>query len=163
MTRYLVTMVNKYSLILKFVVTFRICEIICAIMSYKLEIRKSIYNLVGHIPKREILNIFRNENISKTTIYRTISECEQGIPCLNLPKSGRPKLLTENRANGICESAKDRVGTSLRKLSRRFNVSHETVRRVLQKKGLKYRKRRKCPRYTEDQLRRIPICCRRLR
>lgn len=132
-------------------------------MSYKLEIRKSIYNLVGHVPKREILNIFRNQNVSKTTIYRTIAECEQGIPCLNLPKSGRPKLLTENRANRMCGIAKDRVGTSYRKLSRRFNVSHETVRRILQKKGLRYRKRRKCPRYTEDQLRRIPICCRRLR
>lgn len=132
-------------------------------MSYKLEIRKSIYKLVGRVPKPEILRIFLNENISKTTIYRTIAECEQGIPCLNLPKSGRPRVLDEARENRVVQSVKHKVGTSCRKLGRRFRVCHSTIQRTIQRNNLKFRKRRKCPRYTENQLQRIPICCRALR
>ena len=85
-------------------------------MSYKLEIRKSIYSLVGQLPKSQIINIFRDQNISPATIYRTISECEQGIPCLNLPKSGRPKSLSETIANRLIEIAKNRVGASYCKI-----------------------------------------------
>lgn len=132
-------------------------------MSYKLETRKSIYSLVGRLPKREIVDIFQNENISKTTIYRTIAECEQGIPCLNLPKSGRPKVLSEVRENRVVESARHKVGTSHRKLARRFHVSNSTIQRTLERRNLTYRKRRKCPKYTQNQLQRIPICCRALR
>lgn len=132
-------------------------------MSYKLEIRKSIYKLVGRLPKREIVRILETENISKTTIYRTIAECEQGIPCLNLPKSGRPKVLSAVRENRVIESARHTVGTSQRKLARRFHVAHATIQRTLKRNNLKFRKRRKCPRYTQNQLQRIPICCRALR
>jgi hypothetical protein len=40
--------------------------------------------------KRDIVAIYRNQNISKTTIYRLIRECEEGLPCtsMNLPKTG---------------------------------------------------------------------------
>ncbi|KAJ8943620.1 hypothetical protein NQ318_016598 [Aromia moschata] len=58
----------------------------------------NIYDfIVGRVPKAEIFRIFENENISRRTIYRTIAECEQGIPCLNLPKSGRPRVFTAQR------------------------------------------------------------------
>lgn len=60
-------------------------------ISYKLEIPKNIYQLAGQILKREIVNIFKDQNVSFATIYRTIKECQQGIPCVNLPKSERPK------------------------------------------------------------------------
>lgn len=132
-------------------------------MSYKLEIRKSIYNLVGRMPKREIVNVFRDQNIGRTTIYRTIRECEEGIACMNLPKSGRPQLLPPNRINRLIQSAQDRVGTSSRKLARRFGISHMTVSRTLARNDLKFRKRKKCPKYTAAQLERIPRCCRALR
>ena len=85
------------------------------------------------MPKREIVNLFRLQNISKTTVYRTIADCEQGTRCLGLPKSGCPKLLIENHANRICESAKNRVGESFRE----DFMSHETIRKVLQKGGVK--------------------------
>ncbi|KAJ8977113.1 hypothetical protein NQ317_005241 [Molorchus minor] len=41
---------------------------------------------VGRVPKAEIFRIFENETIPRRTIYRTIADCEQGIPCLNLRK-----------------------------------------------------------------------------
>lgn len=132
-------------------------------MSYKLGFRKSIYNLVGRMPKREIVRIFENENISRTTIYRTIAECEQGIPCMNLPKSGRPRIFTRQRSERLVRRAKNRVGVSIRKLSREYRTSKNTVSRELERNGLKYRKRRKCPKYTPNQLARIPRCCRQLR
>lgn len=75
-------------------------------MAYKLELRKSIYNLVGQVPKSEIIRIFENQNISRRTIYRTIAECEQGIPCTNLPKSGRPRIFTRIRTERLIRREK---------------------------------------------------------
>lgn len=56
-------------------------------MTYKLEIR-SIYNLVGRIPKPEVIRIFQNQNISRRSIYPSMAECKYRIPCEILPKSG---------------------------------------------------------------------------
>lgn len=137
---------------------------ICFIrMSYKLELRKSIYKLVGRVSNTEILRIFENENISRRTIYRTIAECEQGIPCLNLPKSGRPRVFTAERAVRLVQRARNTTGMSVRRLARQFGTSKSTVSLQLKRNGLKYRKRRKCPAYTQAQLLRIPRCCRQLR
>jgi transposase len=132
-------------------------------MSYKLEIRKSIYKLVGRIPKAEICRIFQNENISRRTIYRTIAECEQGIPCLNLPKSGRPRAFTAQRSERLVRRAKNQIGMSTRRLARQYRSSKSTISLELRRNGLKYRKRRKCPKYSQAQLLRIPRCCRQLR
>lgn len=132
-------------------------------MAYKLEIRKSIYNLVGRIPKAELIRIFENQNISRRTIYRTIAECEQGIPCVNLPKSGRPRVFNGARLERLVRRAKNTLGISVRKLARQYQTSKSTISRELSRNALKYRKRRKAPKYTANQLARIPICCRALR
>ncbi|KAJ8914300.1 hypothetical protein NQ315_011285 [Exocentrus adspersus] len=92
-------------------------------MAYKLDIRKSVYNLVGRLPKRGIVKIFRDQNVAVSTIYKTIAECEQGIPCVNLSKSGRPKALSNAQSNRLVEAAKNRLGKSTRKLAHRFHYS----------------------------------------
>lgn len=140
-----------------------VTEVDCVVMAYKLQFRKSVYNLVGHMPRAEIVRLFENQNVSRRTVYRAIAECEEGLPCLNLPKSGRPRLLTGHRANWLIESAKNKIGMSLRKLSRRYGVSKDTISRELKRRGIQYRKRKKCPKYTQNQLARIPRCCRALR
>lgn len=132
-------------------------------MAYKIKTREFIYNLVGRMRKVDIVNMFEGPNISRATIYRTIRECEEGIPCVNLPKSGRPRVLTDVRAGRLRESAKERVGVSTRRLGRRFGVSHMTAHREIRRSGMSFRKRRKCPKYTAAQLQRIPRCCRALR
>jgi transposase len=132
-------------------------------MSYKINLRLSIYNLVGRMPKRDIVDIYREQNISKSTIYRTIKECEEGIPCVNLPKSGRPRVLNQLRQGRLIQAAKHKIGISQRKLARKFNVGKTTVFRTLSSDNIVFRKRRKAPKYTEAQLERIPRCCRTLR
>lgn len=132
-------------------------------MSYKIDIRRGVYNLVGRMSKRDIVDIYRDQNISKSTIYRTIKECQEGIPCVNLPKSGRPRVLNQLRQGRLIEAAKHKIGISQRKLARRFNVGKTTVFRTLSNKNIVFRKRRKAPKYTEAQLERIPRCCRALR
>ncbi|XP_050500950.1 uncharacterized protein LOC126880917 [Diabrotica virgifera virgifera] len=119
--------------------------------------------MVGRMSKRDIVNIYRDQNISKSTIYRTIRECEEGIPCINLRKSGRPRILNHIREARLIEAAKNKIGDSQRKLARRFHVGKTTVYRTLSSNNIIYRERRKAPKYTEDQLERIPRCCRALR
>lgn len=60
-------------------------------------------------------------NISCTTFYRAIRECEEGIPCNTSSKNGWPRIFTELRA---IESAREKIGVSTRHLVR---VSHITV------------------------------------
>lgn len=116
------------------------------------------------MPKRQIVHLFEDENISRSTVYQTIRECEEGIPCQNLPKSGRPRKLAAAGLQGrLLHSAENRIGASTRKLARRFHVSHTTIVREIKKNTLKYRKRQKCPKYSDAQLERIPRCCRYLR
>ena len=135
---------DKYSLLLQLIIPFHRCQIIYTVMSHKLEIRNNSSNLFGQMRNVEFLTFHALKIILRQPFTESIAQCEQGIWCLNLQKSGFPKLLINNRANRICKSAKIRVGSSYRKLSRRFNVFHETVRRVLQKGCLKCRKRLKC-------------------
>lgn len=133
------------------------------VMAYKLDIRKSVCRLVGQLPKKEIVRLFQGENISKATIYRTIRECEEGIPCVNLPKSGRPRKLSEAQQDRLARMMKDTIGKSTRKVAPRFGISSATVCRYNARRGLKYRKRKKAPQYSNAQLARIPRCCRNLR
>ncbi|KAF2882618.1 hypothetical protein ILUMI_23556 [Ignelater luminosus] len=51
--------------------------------------------------------------MSPATIYRTIAECEQGIPCLDLQKCRRPKALSMATPNRLIETAKNRVDLEL--------------------------------------------------
>lgn len=106
-------------------------------------------------------NIFCNQKVSKTTIYRIIAEYEQGIPCINLRRSGRPKLLTTHTKT---------ISVKMQKIELEYYVDScpgDLMFLIKQKyiaaKISKCRKRRKCPRYTEDQLRIILIYSRRLR
>jgi hypothetical protein len=82
-------------------------------ISYKLKLQNGIYNLVGQMLKRDIVAIYRNQNISKTTIYRIIRECEEDLPYMNLHKTGRSGVLNHPRLQNLIESAKSikRVST----------------------------------------------------
>jgi hypothetical protein len=78
-------------------------------ISYKLKLQNGIYNLL----KRDIVAIYRNQNISKTTIYRIIRECEEDLPYMNLHKAGRSGVFNHPRLQNLIESAKNikRVST----------------------------------------------------
>jgi len=59
-------------------------------------------------------------------------------------------------------AACNKVGTSLRKLARRFDSNRMTVSRSLKREGVQYYKRERAPKYTDKQLEEIPSMCRRL-
>lgn len=132
-------------------------------MAYKLNIRKSVADLFGKISKREILTVFKGENVSRATIYRAIKDCENGIKPENKPKSGRPPKLDKKTTKKLVAAAKDKVGQSSRRLGRKFGVSHVTAHRILKRNGVGRRARKRAPKYTGKQLIKIPKCCRALR
>lgn len=61
------------------------------------------------------------------------------------------------------KSAENKVGVSQRKLSKKFSVSKSCIQKNLKKVDLKYRKRKKAPKYSDQQLDSIPKKCRKMR
>jgi transposase len=55
-----------------------------------------------------------------------------------------------------------KTGISTRRLSLKFNVSHQTICNNLKSAGIKYYKKRKAPKYTDKQLKEVPTRARRL-
>ena len=87
--------------------------------------------------KSEIVKIFKKQNISVSTIYRTIKDCENSVPIKNKSKSGRPRIVDQ-----------------------RYSVSHMTIQRELKRNAIVYRKRKKVPKYTVNEMERVRSCCR---
>lgn len=48
--------------------------------------------------------MFQGPNISRTTIYRAIRPLEEEMPCLNVPKSRKSRILTVFNAIGKCKT-----------------------------------------------------------
>lgn len=97
------------------------------------------------------------QDISISKIYQAIKDCQEGIHCINLPKSGQLK------GRRLIERAKNEVGTTMRKLSRINHILCSTVSRTNARNNLNCRKIRKALKYTAVQWGRIPRCCRALR
>lgn len=89
------------------------------------------------------------------TIYRTIKEWKEGISCIYLPKGYGLRALCQLRKARLIHAAKHKIGTSQRKLYRKFNVAKNMVFKALTSKNIVFRKRRKALKYTEAQLGRI--------
>ena len=60
-----------------------------------MDLQKSIKNLVGYMRKSEIVKIFKKQNISVSTIYRTIKDCVNNVQIMNKSKGGRPQILDQ--------------------------------------------------------------------
>lgn len=132
-------------------------------MSYKLDLRKQVANLFGRLKTSEILNVFKDKPISRRTIFTVLKDCRDGKKQENKSIPGRPPKLSARTTRKLLSSAKNKVGQSTRKLARKFGISNSTVHGILSKNNVIYRKRRRAPKYTAEQLEKIPICCRALR
>lgn len=44
---------------------------------YKLELQNPIYSLIGQIPKRDTVSIYRIQHVSRTTNSSVIKKCEK--------------------------------------------------------------------------------------
>lgn len=132
-------------------------------MSYKLDLRRSVANLFGRLGTREILEVFKEQPISRATIFNVLKDCREGKEQKNKKIPGRPSKLSAQTTKKLLSSAKNKVGQSTRKLARKFAISKDTVHRILKKNNVIYRKRQRAPKYTQQQLEKIPKCCRALR
>lgn len=132
-------------------------------MSYKLDLRKSVASCFGRLSTKQILEVFKDKPITARTIYNVLRDCREGKEQENKKKSGRPPSLGNRAVQNLLKGAKNKIGSSQRKLSRKYGVSQRTVGRILKKNNLQVRKRKTAPKYTAKQLENIPKCCRALR
>lgn len=132
-------------------------------VSTQIDLRKRVYALLGTNNKNFTLHHFLQEGISRRTLYNIFSRYDNNIEAENKKKSGRPPKLNEKQCKKLKECAQNKIGVSLRKLSRKFNVSKTCISDTLHKNSIKCFKRSKAPLYTEKQLAEIPKKCRLLR
>jgi predicted transcriptional regulator len=62
--------------------------------------------------KYEMYQLFKDKNISKSTIYQTIKDCENGLPCVVKPKIGEPRVADSKKVRNVLPSIKNLVEVS---------------------------------------------------
>jgi hypothetical protein len=60
-----------------------------------------VYQLVGQKKKYEIYQLFKDKNLSKSTIYQTIKGCENGLPCVVKPKIAKSSGAVTKKAGNV--------------------------------------------------------------
>ena len=86
---------------------------------------------------REISKIL---NRSRMTVKRWASITRKGQDIrMAKPKSGRPKIISEEIENNIVQMIKENNGASITKLAVRIGISRNTISKILAKKGYKYK------------------------
>lgn len=113
-----------------------------------------------NISTKEIVRRFKSIGIAQNTIYSMIKKLDRDKSNLDMKRTGRPSTWTKVKLAKLGKKAKNQVGTSQNKLAALFKVHQSTICRTLAKKNIHYRKRTKCPQYTEAQLEKIPRLCR---
>lgn len=99
-------------------------------------LRQRVYVMLGQHDRKFVLNHFLNENISRRTIYSIFERFEKGLPADNIRKPGRKPCLAPVKRQKLKQAAVNKIGSSIRKLARKFGISKETVRQNLLKMGV---------------------------
>ena len=129
----------------------------------KVDVRKRVYSVLGRMEKTDVVKHFQTEGVPRRTIYNIIKRYESGLPYEDKPRQGHPAKLNKQQLQKLKNNAENHVGTSQRKLEKKFEVSRPCTQRILKKIGLKHYKRQCAPKYTRKQLEQIPGKCRKLR
>lgn len=112
--------------------------------------------------KKDIVNHLLKEGFSRPTIYKAIQRKEQGLGIQDLPRSGRPRILSKKRVKRLVNTVENKVGISCRKIAPKFKISKDTINRYLHRENVRYYKRDKTPYYSSDQEASVRRTCRRL-
>jgi hypothetical protein len=88
-------------------------------MVYQLDLRKSIYQLVGQRKIYEIYQLFKDNNIWKSII----KDCQNDLSCLLKPKIAKLQVGDSKKVRNVLQSFKNRVGASSRLVARK-TTSH---------------------------------------
>lgn len=95
-------------------------------VDFQNHLRSRVYDMLGRLPKKEVLAHFLHENISRSTIYSIFKRYEEGQDAIGVKKSGRPKILTPAALKKLRNSAIGKRGKSNRVLSRQ----HHTINTI---------------------------------
>ncbi|CAM4802725.1 unnamed protein product [Rotaria magnacalcarata] len=132
-------------------------------MTKQVDLRRCVYALLGQMSKVHLVKHLQVENIPRATIYRIIKRSEDGLPCEDMARKGRSSKLNKQRQQKLEDCTENTVGVTQRKIASKFNVSRSCIRRNLNKVGLKYYKRQRAPKYTQQQLELMPAKCQKRR
>ena len=117
-------------------------------------LQNSVEKLIVKNPnsnKRFIVNYFMKQGYAERTIYNMLNRISDGKASNQSHVSNVSKIWTPKRNYQLKRLAKNKVGVSSSKLSRKFSVHRSTINRQLIKLGISYRKRVKTPLYNEVQ------------
>jgi len=92
---------------------------------------------------------FELMKISKRTTYNILKSASADR---KEGSGGHNKLMTVLEENQLKRLVNGKSGVSQRKLAAKFNVSQTTIAKKIKKVGLKYRKKKKVPKVTKNQL-----------
>ena len=110
---------------------------------------------------KHTVNHFKNENIPVRTIYNIITRYRKHNSTNCLPKTGRPKKISDQEPKTLVRLVDNKVGVSQHPLGRRFGLNQSTIIRNLKKRtSVRIYKRRSAPKYiSEDQQKRAKSNC----
>ena len=120
------------------------------------------YLNVANRKKNLTVNHFLNKKIPRRTIYNVIMKYEECGHRGDKKRSSRPKKLSSKHISRLKNFAKHNTGISLRLLASKFRVSHETIHAYLKDMNIKYYKKQRAPKYSDQQLQEVPTRARRL-
>ena len=102
--------------------------------------------------KAEAANHFIKEGYCRTTVYAYINRELNGQALKPAANGGHSSTWTRKNKTTLKRLTNNRKGVSQRKLARKFNVNQSTICRQLAKMKIQYRKRKKTPKYNDEQL-----------
>ena len=106
----------------------------------------------GDRSKAQFVTDMVKAGFQKRTIYRVIKNIQNGLDVSRKPGSGRKKTAwTQEKERQLCHEADHTVGISFRMLSRKYKIHDKTVKKVLEKNGIKMYHRKKVPRVDRNQ------------
>ena len=106
--------------------------------------------------KNVTVNHFLKEKIPHRTIYNVIMKYEECGHIGDKPRFGRPKKLSQRHRTRLKRLVNHNTDISLRRLTSTFRVSHQTIRTYLKDINIKYYKKQRAPKYTDQQLQEVP-------
>lgn len=125
-----------------------------------MELQKSVASFYGKRSTTEILELFKDKLISRSTIFRVSNDFRDGKEQENKTKSIDQLYSTTEQQQLL--SAKNKVGQLQRKSAKKYGISQPTVGHSSRRNNLNVHKCKNSPKYTAKQLEKIPKCCRTL-
>ena len=120
------------------------------------------YLSVANRKKNLTVNHFLNEKIPRRIIYNVITKYEECDHIGDKKRSGRSKEPSSKHISQLKNFSNHNTDISWRLLASKFRVSHEIIRAYLKDMNIKYYKKQRAQKYTDQQLQEVPIRARRL-